>query len=61
MSPKAQSSLDASHVKVKSRETQFQDVAPKVLVVDDDLMNIDVFEAVLLELGQTCETAMGGD
>ena len=36
-------------------------VAPRVLVVDDDLMNITVFEALLLELGKTCDTALSGE
>ena len=37
-----------------------EDGLPKVLVVDDDLMNINVFEALLSELRQTCDTALGG-
>ena len=33
---------------------------PKVLVVDDDMMNIAVFEALLGAKGYDCDIAAGG-
>ena len=48
-------------MKDESQGDVSRDVLPKILVVDDELMNINVFQALLQELEYTCDTSLDGD